>query len=171
VRIFRPESEAGLVKWIASSADRFRDEGVPVVTGIGVDRPTGGLDPLPRLSLSTSELSEVISFRPGDLTVTVGAGMRMSALASVVAEAGLWLPIAGMPEDRSVGGWLASAPVGAFDGSYGPVRRHVLACTLLLWLRGHQTGLREPGSTRHRDRRDPPTVAASPSASPVRSGG
>ena len=133
MRIFRPESEARLVEWIASSADRFRDEGVPVVTGIGVDRPPGGLDPVPRLSVSTSELSEVISFRPRDLTVEVGAGMRVSALASLVAEAGLWLPLAGMPEDRSVGGWLASAPVGAFDGSFGPVRRHVLACTLLLW--------------------------------------
>ena len=133
MRILRPESEAELVEWIASSADRFRDEGMPIVTGIGVDRPPGGLDTAPRLSVSMSGFSEVIDFRPRDLTITVGAGMRLSTLAEVVAEEGLWLPLAGMPEDRSVGGWVASAPVGEFDESFGPVRRHVLACTLLHW--------------------------------------
>jgi hypothetical protein len=57
----------------------------------------------------------------------------MSALGRIVEEEGLWLPSAGVPEDQSIGGWVASAPVGEFDGSFGPVRRHVLACELLLW--------------------------------------
>lgn len=133
MRLFRPESEADLVEWIAVSRDRFPEEGVPVVTAATGDPAVRGLDPLPRLGVSTSSLSDVIDFRPKDLTVTVGAGMRLSALDGLVADAGLWLPLAGMPENRSVGGWVASAPAGEFDASFGPVRRHVLACSLLLW--------------------------------------
>lgn len=133
MKTFRPESALELREWIASSTDRFRDEGVPAVTGASLDRPPSGLGTLPRLGLSTSRLSEVIDFQPRDLTITVGAGMRLSALARVVEEAGLWLPLASQQEDRSVGGWVAAAPVGPFDGSFGPVRRHVLACTLVLW--------------------------------------
>jgi len=133
VKPFRPESALELSEWIASSTDRFRDEGVPTVTGAPLDRPPSGLGTLPRLGVSTSLLAEVIDFQPRDLTITVGAGMRLSALARVVEEAGLWLPLARQPDDRSVGGWVASAPVGPFDGSFGPVRRHILACTMILW--------------------------------------
>ena len=133
MKTFRPESALELREWIASSTDRFRDEGVPAVTGASLDRPPSGLGTLPRLGVSTSRLSKVIDFQPRDLTITVGAGMRLSALARVVEEAGLWLPLASRPEDRSVGGWVASAPVGPFDESFGSVRRHLLACTLLLW--------------------------------------
>ncbi len=133
MRFFRPESDADLAEWISASRGRFLEEGVPVVTAAAVDPPTGGLDPLPRHGVSTSGLSEVVDFRPRDLTVTVDAGMRLSALDSLIGDAGLWLPLAGKPENRSVGGWVASAPTGEFDGSFGPVRRHVLACTLLLW--------------------------------------
>ena len=133
MRVFRPESALELGEWIRSSRDRFEDEGVPVITGAVADRPPGELATLPRWSVSTSRLSEVGEFRPRDLTITVGGGMRLSALARTIEEAGLWLPVEGFPEDRSVGGWVASAPGGEFDGSFGPVRRHVLACELLLW--------------------------------------
>ncbi|MCK5448065.1 MAG: FAD-binding oxidoreductase [Gemmatimonadetes bacterium] len=133
MKTLRPESALELREWVESSTDRFSDEGVPAVTGAALDRPPSGLGTLPRLVVSTSHLSEVIDFQPRDLTITVGAGMRLSVLARVVEEAGLWLPLASVPEDRSVGGWVASAPVSGFDGSFGPVRRHVLACTLLLW--------------------------------------
>jgi len=133
VKPFRPESALELSEWIASSTDRFRDEGVPAVTGASLDRPPSSLGTLPRLGVSTSLLAEVIDFQPHDLTITVGAGMRLSTLARLVDEAGLWLPLAGQPDDRSVGGWVASAPAGPFDGSFGPVRRHVLACTMILW--------------------------------------
>lgn len=132
MRVFRPESVVELAEWIASTGDRSSDEGIPVVTGDGVDSPPRELATLPRWSVSTSRLSQVGEFRPRDLTITVGGGMRLSALARTVEEAGLWLPV-GCLEDRSVGGWVATAPVGEFDGSFGPVRRHVLACELLLW--------------------------------------
>jgi hypothetical protein len=133
MKTFRPESALELSEWLASSTDRVRDEGAPAVTGANLDRLPPALGTLPRWGVSTSQLSEVIDFQPRDLTITVGAGMRLSALARVVEEAGLWLPLAGQAEDRSVGGWVAAAPAGPFDGSFGPVRRHVLACTLVLW--------------------------------------
>ena len=133
MRVFRPETALELGEWIGSTADRFHEEGIPVVTGDVGNSPPRELATLPRWSVSTSQLSQVGEFRPRDLTITVGGGMRLSALADVVEEAGLWLPLASLLEDRSVGGWVASAPVGEFDVRYGPVRRHVLACDLLLW--------------------------------------
>lgn len=133
MRVFQPGSAAELREWIEVSSAGFREEGLPVVTGASPDASASGLGSLPRRGVATGHLSEIIDFRPRDLTIEVGAGMRLSALARVVDEAGLWLPLAGASEDRSVGGWVASAPVGGFDGSFGPVRRHVLACTLLLW--------------------------------------
>ena len=130
---FRPDSAPELSKWIASSTDSFQNEGVPAVTGAPMDRPPSGLGTIPRSAISMSRLSEVLDFQPDDLTITVGAGMRLSTRARVVGEAGLWLPLLSQAEDRSVGGWVAAAPAAAFDESYGPVRRHVLACTLTLW--------------------------------------
>jgi len=88
---------------------------------------------LPRRCLSTSKLTDVQEFRPRDLTITVGAGMRLSALSRLLDEERVWLPVDGREMDRTVGGWVAAAPTGPFDGSFGPVRRHVIACDLLLW--------------------------------------
>ncbi|NNK48272.1 MAG: FAD-binding oxidoreductase [Gemmatimonadetes bacterium] len=133
MKTYRPESELDLREWVESSTDRLVDERAPAVTGAPLDRSPTGLGTLPRSSVSTTHLSHVVDFRPRDLTITVGAGMRMSALARIVDEEDLWFPFAEAPDDRSIGGWIAAAPVGEFDASFGPVRRHVLACTLLLW--------------------------------------
>ena len=133
MRTFRPESAGELTEWIRSSADGLRREGVPVVTGSPPAGAPTDLGKLPRSCVSADHLAEVVDFRPNDLTITVEAGMRLSTLTRVLAESGLWMPLASMTEDSSVGGWIASAPVGAFDGSFGSVRRHVLACTLLHW--------------------------------------
>ena len=133
MRVHRPGSEAEIAEWVTSTLHRRSVDGAPVVTGLSLGRPPAGLDSLPRLGLSTTNLSSMLDFQPRDLMITVGAGMRLSTLARLVEEQGLWLPLAGMPEDRSVGGWIASAPAGEFDGSFGPLRRHVLACTLVLW--------------------------------------
>jgi len=133
VRVYRPGSEAEVAEWVTSTLHGRSVDGAPLVTGLSLGRPPAGLDTVPRLGLSTTNLSSMLDFHPRDLTITVEAGMRLSTLARIVEEQGLWLPLAGMPEDRSVAGWVAAAPVGEFDGSFGPVRRHVLACTLVLW--------------------------------------
>ena len=133
MRVMRPASSADLAKWVSSSPGRFGEEGFPVVTGQGADDPRVQLDSEPRLAVSLGHFSRVLDFRPPDLTITVEAGMRMSELARVVQEADLWLPLAAGAEDRSVGGWVAAAPVGEYDHSFGSVRRHVLACDLVHW--------------------------------------
>jgi hypothetical protein len=143
MRVVRAESITDLREWVASSRARFAEVGVPAVTSASLERPPADLAELPRHCLSTGRLSEVVEFRPSDLTITVGAGMRWSALGRVAAEEGLWLPPAGGTRDLSVGGWIASAPTGEFDDSFGPVRRHVLACALLLW-DGRQTSWGRP---------------------------
>jgi len=133
VRVFRPGTPDELAEWVEASAADFRAEGMPIVTGEWRERRSDDLRDLPRLGVSTRNMAEVLDFRPADLTITVQAGMRLAALERFVEEAGLWLPLAGAPSDRSVGGWIAAAPVGEYDESFGPLRRHVLACTLLLW--------------------------------------
>lgn len=133
MRRFRPQTTAELTEWVRSSARAFADEGMPIVTGERRDRKAGAFADLPRLAVSTWELADVVEFRPADLTITVQAGMRLSALREVVDAERLWLPIAGAPRDRSVGGWIAAAPAGEHDDAFGPVRRHVVACDLVLW--------------------------------------
>ena len=62
-----------------------------------------------------SRLSEVVDFQPGDLTITVGAGMRLSTLARVVEEAGLWLPLLGQANPVSHDRFLSVERAGSRD--------------------------------------------------------
>ncbi len=77
--------------------------------------------------VSTAGLSEVVEHRRDDLTISVGAGARASALLADLAADGQWIPLEGRALDLSVGGLIAAAPPGAFDARYGPIRRQLLA--------------------------------------------
>jgi len=81
--------------------------------------------------VSTSNMSEVASFRPRDLTIEVGAGLRMSRLREIVDEEGLWIAAAGIGAARSVGGWIAAASPAVWDVPLGPVRRQLLGCRII----------------------------------------
>ena len=81
--------------------------------------------------LSTSRLADVVSFRPRDLTIEVGAGTRMKDLVRLVGEHNLWLPASGPGLERSVGGWIAASSPGAWDARFGPVRRQLLGCRMV----------------------------------------
>jgi FAD/FMN-containing dehydrogenase len=102
---------------IAALADFSVAQGEPTGVGSGV--------------ISTSRLADVVSFRPRDLTIEVGAGMRMRELVRFVEARSLWLPVSGAGLERSVGGWIAAASPGAWDASFGPVRRQLLGCRML----------------------------------------
>lgn len=119
------------------------DELADVVTGAG-ERPllptgasTAGRGPESRVAgegvevVSTADLRGIVEHRPRDSTLTVEAGTRVADLMDAVAEEGSWLPLGGTALSRSVGGLVAAAPAGPYDQQYGPVRRQLLACSLV----------------------------------------
>lgn len=77
--------------------------------------------------LSTERMAGLLSYRPEDLTVTVGSGTRLAELQSRLREEGQWLPVSAAALARSAGGAVAAAPPGPFAEEYGPLRRQVLA--------------------------------------------
>ena len=77
--------------------------------------------------VSTSELVGIVDHRRDDLTVTVRAGERVTDLLARLAAERQWIPLEGPAERLSVGGLIASAPPGALDRTFGPLRRQLLA--------------------------------------------
>ena len=83
------------------------------------------------LAVSTRALDQVVSVSPADLVATVQAGAPLEALRRRLAEEGMWLALdpPGRP-DRTLGSVAASGTAGPLRQGYGPVRDHVLGCTV-----------------------------------------
>jgi FAD/FMN-containing dehydrogenase len=84
------------------------------------------------LAVSTRALDEVVSVSPADLVATVQAGAPMDAVRRRLAEQGMWLAIdpPGRP-DRTLGSVIATGTSGPLRLGFGPVRDHVLGCTVV----------------------------------------
>jgi glycolate oxidase FAD binding subunit len=81
--------------------------------------------------LSTAGLDRVLEHEAGDLTCTVEAGIRLSALRDVLARAGQRLSL-DPPGDPTVGACLAERRSGPLSHRYGTPRDLVLGVTLVL---------------------------------------
>ena len=83
------------------------------------------------LAVSTRALDQVISVSPADLVATVQAGAPLDALRRRLADEGMWLALdpPGRP-DRSIGSIVATATAGPLRHGFGPVRDHLLGCTV-----------------------------------------
>jgi len=81
--------------------------------------------------VSTAALRSIVEHRRDDLTVTVRAGARVGDLNAELSAAGQWIPVEPRAADLSVGGLIGSALPGAFDATFGPVRRQLLALRLV----------------------------------------
>jgi FAD/FMN-containing dehydrogenase len=83
------------------------------------------------LAVSTRGLEQIVSVSPADLVATVQAGASVEALRRRLADYGMWLAIdpPGRPE-RSIGSVVATATAGPLRQGFGPVRDHVLGCTV-----------------------------------------
>jgi FAD/FMN-containing dehydrogenase len=83
------------------------------------------------LAVSTRALDQVISVSPADLVATVQAGTPFDALRRRLADEGMWLALdpPGRP-DRTVGSIVATATAGPLRHGFGPVRDHLLGCTV-----------------------------------------
>ncbi|MEJ2335557.1 MAG: FAD-linked oxidase C-terminal domain-containing protein [Gemmatimonadales bacterium] len=84
--------------------------------------------PIPEhaIVVSTAALRGSLDHRRDDLTVTVGAGRRMGEVVAELSREGQWIPLAGPSLALTVGGLVAAAPPGPFDGTFGPLRRQLL---------------------------------------------
>ena len=81
--------------------------------------------------LSTAALDRVLEHEAGDLTCTVEAGIRLSALRTALAERGQRLSL-DPPGDPTVGACLAERLSGPLSHRFGTPRDLVLGVTLVL---------------------------------------
>ena len=105
-RAWRPGSAEEVAELLASAAA----EGQVVSpqggrTALALGRPLERYD----VALDLTGLDSTVAYEPDDLTVTVGAGMSLRALQSMLAEYGQYLPIDPPPDGSvSIGGLLAT---------------------------------------------------------------
>jgi len=101
------------------------------VRGSGTKADLG--DALPADSaLRTVRLDGVVDHVPGDLTVTVRAGMRLRDLQRALAERGQFLPLDPPHDDATVGGVIAANSNGFGTLRYGAVRDLLIGTTTAL---------------------------------------
>lgn len=83
------------------------------------------------LALSTRGLDRVVLVSPADLVATVEAGATLEAVRRRLADDGMWFAVdpPGRPE-RTIGSILATATSGPLRLGFGPIRDHVLGCTV-----------------------------------------
>lgn len=121
-RVERPADAAALAALLGDCA---RD-GTPLLAcGAGTALAAGGAPEAAEVVVSLERLGGIVDYAPDDLTVTVGAGASLAALALMLAERGQWLP--GAPAAGTAGG-LVAAGFTAAEGRelYGLTRDRVL---------------------------------------------
>lgn len=124
-----------------ASADEVRDVlevcseyGAPgIVWGGGTHVGIGNPLQQYRWAMDMRRLSRLLDYSPGDLVVTVEAGMTLSALQKILFPHRQWLPIdAPVPDRQTVGGIVASGGAGPRRHRYGLPREWLLAVRAVL---------------------------------------
>jgi FAD/FMN-containing dehydrogenase len=84
------------------------------------------------IAVSTRALDAVISLSADDLVATVQAGATLETVRRALAEQRMWLTLdpPGRPE-RSIGSVAATGTAGPLRERFGPVRDHILGCTVV----------------------------------------
>jgi glycolate dehydrogenase FAD-binding subunit len=103
-------------------ADAARDRHTVRIIGSRTKSYIGDVAPTD-IEVGTSRLGGVIDHEPADLTVTVGAGMRVADVAAILARAGQFLPLDPPHADEAtIGGVIAANSNGFWRARYGAVR-------------------------------------------------
>jgi len=85
------------------------------------------------LMISSAKFDRILEYAPGDMTVTVGAGVTIAQLQSALAEHRQRLALDPLwPERATVGGVIASNDSGALRVRYGSVRDLIIGITVVL---------------------------------------
>lgn len=145
--VLRPasiEATVAAVRFAAQRGLRLIPQGAN--TGlVGASTPGPGGD---QLVLSLERLRQIEALSVADRTATVQAGVRLSAVNSMAAAAGLWLPI-DLGADPTIGGMVGTNTGGTRQLRYGGMRRRILGLEALLadgTLMSDMRGLRKDNS-------------------------
>jgi len=113
---------------VAELVERAHRDGTPVYPISGGTNLHYGLPPAePGLGLSLAGLDRVVDYPARDLTITVEAGLTIAALAKRLAGEGQRLPVdVAHPERATVGGIVATCPVGPRHYRWGTIRDYVI---------------------------------------------
>jgi|HubBroStandDraft_1064217.scaffolds.fasta_scaffold01805_10 glycolate oxidase FAD binding subunit len=121
VRPGSSEEVADVVKFAAAEKLAVIASGARTKLGIGL--PPRSYD----LALDLTRLDRVISYDPGDLTLSVEAGISLRKLAGVLGERGQFLPLAVPFFGRAtIGGTVASGVNSPLRQFYGTARDYIL---------------------------------------------
>lgn len=122
-----PQEIAELVKFAAAENLALIPTGARTKLGIGM--PPARYD----LAIDMTRLDRVISYDPGDLTLSVEPGIPLARLAAILAEHNQFLPL-DVPffERATVGGTLASGVDSPLRHAYGTARDFVLGMEFVI---------------------------------------
>ena len=82
--------------------------------------------------LDLSALDGIVSYEPGDLTLTARAGTPLAEIERVTAGEGQWLTLDPYGSaGGSIGATIATASAGPLASAYGTPRDHVLGCEFI----------------------------------------
>lgn len=120
----RPRTGEEVSKVLAAA----HSEGLAVVPwGGGTRMALGGVPSAYHLALDITGVDQPVEHSPSDLTVRVGAGVRLSHLQGVLARHGQFLPLdPPLPQRATIGGILATASYGPLCAGYGLPRDMVI---------------------------------------------
>jgi glycolate dehydrogenase FAD-binding subunit len=118
---------------IAAAVTLAAEQGLPVTPWGGGTKMWMGSPPSRiGLVLSLKRLDRILEHEPGDLTVTVEAGLTFDRLQAELAKRGQWLSLDPAAGDRAtVGGILASDASGPRRHLYGTARDLVIGLTVI----------------------------------------
>ncbi len=103
-----------------------------VPLGRGAHRALGYAPARYDVALSTVRLDRVLDYAPADMTVTVEAGVTVTALQDLLAGAGQWLPLdPPLPDETTIGGLVAADLGGTLRSSQGRVRDFVIGISVV----------------------------------------
>jgi glycolate oxidase FAD binding subunit len=125
--VLRPADGLALSQALAELA--LKGEQVSLC-GLDSRSSLGALITAEHRTLCTAALDDVVHYEPGDLTITVGAGMPLASLADLLAAEGQLLPCQPHRRSGSVGGLIASAADGALALGYGMPRDVVIGAAI-----------------------------------------
>ena len=128
-RVLEPETATDLALALADATAGRRST---VVRGGGTKTGWGRRPDTLDQVLSTSRLLSPLVHRDGDLTATVGAGVRLVDLNAHLEQNGQWLPVESPFPGATVGGVVATNESGPFRHRFGTPRDLLIGVTLAL---------------------------------------